>query len=102
MGIEGAIAVANLILMGAALLVLLAMFPDGLDYGSATKGEILVAETVKIVVVVLAFPVGWISCFVEPVHGPPLTAMVFVPLNAYVWGYSVAAFLRFLKARRSR
>ena len=103
MGTEGKVAVANLALMSAALLVFLITFPNAeVKYDSASEGELLVARAVGIIVAVLAFPVGWVSAILGGVSDPPVTAVIFVPLNAYMWGYVVAAFLRWRKARRSQ
>ena len=99
MGIEGAIAVGNLSLLGIAMLVYLATSPPaGADYDSAGSGEFLVAYVMTRAVLVLTFPVGWLGWLVS--YGELLTAVIFVPLNAYLWGYTVAAIVRPRKPRR--
>lgn len=100
MGIEGKVAVANLALIGCALVVILLNGPGGTDVWYSAGGIAYLA------VAVLGFPVGWISIIFASVHepGPGLLFLgpIFLPLNAYVWGYTVAAIRRQTRARKAR
>ena len=106
MSLEGAIAVANLVLIGIILAVFMAAFPEGVVYHDrATKAELMLAYILEVALIVLAFPVGWASALLDGGTLPQLTlmlAIVFVPLNAYLWGYVGAAIVRFVRARRGR
>lgn len=100
MKLEGWIAVANLCLIGVALLAFRMTFPrSSVNTATASQHELMLASGVEITVVVLSFPVGWLSCLGSAVS--PLLTVVFVPLNAYVWGYSLAALIRWCRKRRA-
>jgi hypothetical protein len=93
MTLVGRVAVANLVCIGACLLVHIALFGTGtvhVDQEAAWK--LAVDNATGWLVVVLTFPVGWFS-FIGSLHVPNLDAPLFVPLNAYAWGLA-AAWLR--------
>lgn len=99
-GIEGKVAVANLGLVGLVLAGRLIAFPDGLvDQGSTSEGMLAFASILNVTLTVLSFPVGWLSLLFTGMHGPPVTAVIFVPLNAYLWGYIVAAVVKWRNSR---
>ncbi len=99
MGIEGAVAVVNLSLIGVALVAFRVAFPKGfIDHNAASATRLLVADLVWFAVHVLSFPVGWLGYLLDGSDHWLLTAPIYIPLNAYVWGYTVAAIRR--KRRR--
>lgn len=89
MGIEGKVAVANLTLVGCALLVL--------ANGNAGSAAWCTAwQVARVGFAILSCPVGWLSMPGETLDGPPIDLIlygIFLPLNAYLWGYVVAAVL---------
>ncbi len=100
MGIEGKVATANLGLVGLVLVAFLIRFPSGIvDHDMASKGMLVFASVLEVILAVFSFPVGWLSMLFIGVSGPPVTAVIFVPLNAYLWGYIVAAVVRRRKSR---
>ena len=95
MGIEGKVAVANLALIGCALLVVLA------SVHNRSEGWFAAGTVAYAVVAVLGFPAGWFAMLGETasgLSGPPMFVFmlgaIFLPLNAYLWGYVVAAIVR--------
>jgi hypothetical protein len=102
MGIEGKVAVANLVLLGLALAVLRVAFPEEVARETTSTGEVALAYGLGITIAVLSFPVGWLSLLFSTTHGHEIeiiAAMVYFPLNAYLWGYIVAAVARWRKRR---
>jgi len=84
MTLDGKIAVANMLLIIAVFLV----FPLT-SYGSGGLPD----PVGVLAILVLTFPVGWLSAFfLNHFRDQPLLAVVlvavFVVLNAYLWGYS--------------
>jgi len=103
MEMEGKIAVCNLGLLLIVLLVFLATFPEAyVNHNTATETEFLIADSVFVAAAILIFPVGWLSNAGMGVSGPPVFCFIFVPLNAYLWGYSFAALFRVFKRCRQR
>ena len=98
MDLERKIAVGNLALPAIVLVVFLATFRDG-GLHTATEAERIVHGGVTIAMAILTFPVGWFPAFLGS-SGASVALVVFVPLNAYLWGYAAAAFIRLLKRRR--
>ena len=99
MEIEGKVAVANLGLVGLVLVVFL--IADGVvNTDTTSEGMLTFKFVLHAIIMVLTFPVGWLSNMCTGVSGPPVTAVIFVPLNAYLWGYIVAAVVRRRKSRR--
>ena len=91
MGIEGKIAVANLALIGCALCVVRA------SIYIRSEGWLAARAVAEVAVAVLGFPVGWISALGGDTGGSPMVFIlgaIFLPLNAYLWGYVVAAVVR--------
>jgi len=83
--------VANLLLVGCALAVILAAVHIGTD------GWYAAGEFASVVVAILGFPVGWISMLGASTCDSGeifILGAVFLPLNAYLWGYIVAAVVR--------
>ena len=100
MGIEGKVAFANLGLVGLALAAFLIAFPDGVvHHDSTSEGMLAFASILQVMLAVLSFPVGWLSFLLDGMHGLGVTAVIFVPLNAYLWGYIVAAVVKWRKSR---
>ena len=99
MGFEGKVAVANLASVGACLLVILL---EAHLQSDAWRSAGAVAEKLM---VVLAFPVGWLSFLASTVSGPPLMEYVlltiFLPLNAFLWGYTAAAAIQWRRRRKA-
>ena len=102
MGIEGKVAVANLGLVGLVLVALLITFPDGvIRVDETSEGMLAFLDAIEVALMVLTFPVGWFpQVFSGMLHHPPMTTVIFVPLNAYFWGYIVATLVRWRKSRR--
>lgn len=100
MGIEGKVAVANMALINCALAVIL------YHVHIQSEGSRAAAEIASGAMIVLGFPVGGISLIGSSMHGPDVMFFtllaIFLPLNAYVWGYTVAAIVSSHKARRAR
>ena len=97
MTLEGKIAVANMLLIHAVVLVLRVSACPILCSGGP-----LPSATATLALAALTFPVGWLSVlFADEFCGQPLLAVVFVPLNAYFWGYVLAKLVRAVRARRS-
>lgn len=99
MGIEGKVAVVNLGLFGLVLTAYLIAFPGGqIDVDSTPKNMLRLASILWVAIIVLSFPVGWLSILLMFVTTDILlasfTVFIFVPLNAYLWGYVVAAVIR--------
>jgi hypothetical protein len=96
MGLEGKVAVANLSLLGCALIVMFG------PQAWMNEGSLAVAGVAYVVAAVLTFPAGWMAA----VYGPPLLVFaigaIMFPLNAYLWGYTVAAFVRWIRRRADR
>ena len=91
MGIEGKIAVANLALIGCALCVVRA------SISIRSEGWRAASAVAEVAVAVLGFPVGWISVLGGDTGGSEMVLIlgaIFLPLNAYLWGYVVAAVVR--------
>ena len=88
--VVGSIAVANLVCLALCGLLYLYLFPDRvIRVDVESQWKIVFGDTVPL----LAFPVGWITAWIEPfrcVLGGPSefrwTALLFVPLNGYFWG----------------
>jgi len=100
MSLQGWVATANLVLIGTALLVRRLSFPDGVvNVDRATSGELALAEVVDVAVAVLSFPVAWVGQLFLPLSEPGLGPFVFVPLNAYFWGFLVARSYALLRGR---
>ena len=91
MGIEGKVAVINLGLFGLVLTAHLIAFPGAVINGDSTPKDMLLLACI-----LLSVPVGWLSIQFSLTFGVEalLTAVIFVPLNAYLWGYVVAAVIR--------
>jgi hypothetical protein len=82
----GTIAVANLACFGFLGLLLPQKHPGGVLYFDREPGWRRALEEMLLYgMLFLAFPVGWLSGLYPPI-GPPWAAVVFVPVNAYVWG----------------
>jgi len=100
MGLEAKVAVANMALINCALAVIL------YHVHIQSEGSRATAEIAQITIAVLGCPVGWIGMlYVMSAHQYPFgffQLMIFLPLNAYVWGKTVEAIVRRLKARRAR
>ena len=99
MGLEGKVAVANMAFINCALAVIL------YHVHIQSEGSRAAAEVALFAVGVLGFPVGWLAMifFASPAPDPLgfFFAMIFLPLNAYVWGKTVEAIVRRLKARKT-
>jgi hypothetical protein len=77
---EGLVATINLTLFGIALVTVICIDP-------ATPRGLWIFHIVQITMAVLTFPVGWFFQILSgTVSGPPLLAIIYVPLNAYFWG----------------
>jgi len=101
MGLEAKVAVANMALINCALAIIL------YDVHIQSEGSRAAAEIAQITIAVLGCPAGWFSLLgAGTVSGPPamamLLAMIFLPLNAYVWGKTVEVIVRRHKAHRDR
>lgn len=95
MSLEGKIAVANLILIGLLIVIYVMVFPNAdIDWYNTTPLQSFLKKTLEVVISALAFPVGWFSYVIDPPSGPSLAAVLFVPLNAYLWGHTLAAVYR--------
>jgi len=98
MGLEAKVAVANMALINCALGVIL------YDVHIQSEGSRAAAEVAMIAIVVLGSPVGWFPLFCPGAFGDPIAmflAMIFLPLNAYVWGKTVEAIVNWHKARKT-
>lgn len=102
--LHGVVAIINLALIGMILLTFLVAFPGGVvDQDTTSRNGLLLASTLEILLAVLSFPLGWLSLlFRAGVSGPPWAAVIFVPLNAYLWGYIAAAVVNWRKTRLGR
>ncbi len=104
MGIEGKVAVINLALIGCALAVILHTVDINPFFMDARW--VIAREAATIAIAVLGFPMGWIAVLGLSTNGPDETVfvllMIFLPLNAYVWGYVVGAIVRLRKALEVR
>lgn len=87
----GRIAVANLAAVGLLPTAWLVAFPDGVEVDSTSKAMLTFDSVLEIMLGILIFPVGWVALLVTPMDSEPFTAVLFVPLNAYLWGGVVAA-----------
>jgi len=97
MTLEGKIAVANMLLFHAVVFVF-RVLPCPTVY----SGGPLPSATATLAIAATTFPVGWLSVlFADEFYGQPLLAVVFVPLNAYFWGYVLAKLVRAVRARKS-
>ncbi len=95
-GLEANVAVINLALVACALLVLRLTLacdppPSGLVVSAAACAYIMV--------LILSFPVGWLSVLlaggeIGSVFMVFVLACIFLPLNAYLWGYIAAVIVR--------
>lgn len=116
MSIKGKVAVANLLLVDCALVVLMIQARLVPEY---YPRPVAIADTAM---AVLSFPVGWFTMFLVDTmvsmavlptgwfDVPAFSAQaevwtyvfdaVSLPLNAYLWGYVVATFIRWRKQRR--
>lgn len=98
MGQQGAVAVGNLVLLGLVALANWTVFSQRLPFGRMPDSRQGLAMAFDLAVAVLAFPVGWLSNIFSTVSGPPIVtytaATIFLPLNAYLWGYVWAAVRR--------
>jgi len=107
LGLEGKVAVTNLLLIGCALAVVrigIALgFPE-LDAHAQHELWATAGAIAWIMVVVLSFPVGWLSAVLGSGDSFMVTilAAVFLPLNAYLWGYVVAAIVKWRRARKAQ
>lgn len=100
MSLEGKVAVANLALVGLALLAYRITCPrNDVELFCSSKEMLAFVHAMEVMIVIFSFPVGWSSLLQPGVSGPPITAPIFVPLNAYFWGYLVAAIVRRRQAR---
>lgn len=102
MNLAGKIAVANLICVGFYFLLHRCLFPEGVVHVDREPAwKLAVADGLGCVRLVLTFPLGWAYTF----GGPSLNDIgyvVFVPLNAYLWGWiGQAAWRRNRRSRRS-
>ena len=91
MGPEAKVAVANLLLLDLLMVLMHLMAQPGEPPLDAVTPPVLAA------LALLTFPVGWVAWAIEVWLGPPplpLSTPVFVILNAYFWGYAVAAIRR--------
>lgn len=104
MRLEGWVAVGNLLLVGLALGTFLVAFPDlTVNVDTASPRMLALDSAINVALAILTFPVGWLSdLFRLGVSGPPITAVIFVPLNAYLWGYVAAALIKWGRARKAR
>ncbi len=102
MSLQGAVAVCNLTLLGIALLVWIGTFPElVVNLARATETQLVVDRVLWTAVAVLTTPLGWL--IPEICVGPAdalLAAMIVVPVNAYLWGWAIAALCRRVKGRR--
>jgi len=99
MSLEGKIAVANMLLILAVVLVYPRMLSS---YGS----DVLFDPVGVLAVAALTFPVGWLGGYLfSKFCDQPLLAVVllgvFWVLNAYFWGIVLAKLVRAVRARRS-
>lgn len=86
----GAIAVANLSCFGLCGLLHLCLFPGVVVHvDQEPHWKLAIDDALGIAMIFLTFPVGWLGgCFQgTDMPGPPLLDVVFVPINAYVWGW---------------
>jgi hypothetical protein len=101
--LEGIVAVINLGLVGVVLLTFLIAFPEGVvDQNTTSRNGLLLDSTLDVLLAILTFPVEWLTLPFTPMDGAPFTALIFVPLNTYFWGYVTAAIVRRYKARRGK
>lgn len=91
LGPVGSIATANLVCFGIFGVLHIVLFPDGIahvDRGSPWESS--VQKALLSGMLSLSFPVTWLGsmcCFPLMGGAPPLEALIFVPINAYVWGW---------------
>jgi hypothetical protein len=98
-GFEGRVAIANLLLIGFMLVTHLIAFPEiWVDVDKTSPRMRMFDDVLFGVVIVLAFPVGWLSMM--DYHA--LASVIFLPLNAYLWGYAAAAIIHWRKNRHLR
>jgi hypothetical protein len=98
MGLAAKIAVANMAMMCCAL----AVFRYSMDQPPPEKFSLPAGTAIGI----LAFPVGWLATLSaamdDPGVGLAFGAVIFLPLNAYVWGYSLAPLVRWCRRHVGR
>jgi hypothetical protein len=86
----GAIAVANLAIFGLCGLLHLCLFPGGVVHvNQEPRWKLATDEALAIAMMSVSFPVGSLGFYFHgtDMPGPPLLDVIFVPLNAYVWGW---------------
>ena len=94
MGLEGKVAVGNLLLLGLVLAAQIIAFPSGVIDVDRTSPSILrLVSLIELAEGILTFPLNVMIMVTTPMSGPPITAVIFVPLNAYLWGYVAAAII---------
>lgn len=85
----GAIAVANMSCIGLICALHLYLFPGGVVHTNLEPHWKFVIDNVIIFsALILAFPAGWIGGLLSPPPGAPWLVVVFVPINAYLWGWA--------------
>lgn len=85
MALRNRVAFLNLSLLGLCLIFYRIITPDGVYLpGRESVGAFLYAVTA-----VLSFPVGWLSLLAAPTPLCYLLAAIFVPFNAYLWGFII-------------
>ena len=100
MDTEGKIAVGNLGLTAIAILVVLLITTLSDGHPGPTASMFRVVGVFALAV--LSFPVGWLGVLFgtcAPLGGFAL--IIFIPLNAYLWGYVAASIQRSSNARKA-
>lgn len=102
----GKIAIANMAGVGVCALIDLWMFPSGIRRVGVDPNWMFTVDSILIwISVILVFPIGW---FMEWVFNPGIHAtmtpliLVYVPANAYLWGYLVNHFVKRRSADQSQ
>lgn len=104
MGLRNWVALANLALFGLALVVYLVSDPTCVDECKLPwPPHVTLARAAEVLGAVISFPVGWLSAIGGSVSHPfesrVALAVVFVPLNAYLWGFLTEAIIRRVQKR---
>ncbi|MBI5725810.1 MAG: hypothetical protein HZA50_17755 [Planctomycetes bacterium] len=90
MGIKGLVAICNMGLICLAIIAYMIFVPEDKYLEKAFESGFYVATTIMTVVVVFSFPIGWL-CMAPPFNAEPHFildgACIFIPLNAYFWGW---------------
>ena len=106
LSLVGQIAIANMACIGSCALIDLWMFPTGIRRVGVDPNWMLIVDSILgWISVVLVFPLGWIM---EWVFNPGIHAtlspliLVYVPANAYIWGYLIDRFVKGRSADQTR